>query len=159
MQKVTQLHKPVTNNQLKCHFYLLLPTFGKPRKKEMQYVKTYYFYFEFACKKQQISRDLLGRAFDWLKISFIQSGTQLTGRVIRMEFLRLFKVSFRGKTSGSVMKCQLFSPCTCESKETVMEISTCVGEQGMATSAVRALVSHQCSPDSNPGVDAIIYVG
>ena len=56
----------------------------------MQYVKTYYFYFEFACKKQQISRDLLGIAFDWLKISFIQSGTQFTGRVIRMEFLRLF---------------------------------------------------------------------
>ena len=36
-----------------------------------------------------------------------------------------------------------------------MEISTCVGEQGMAQSAVRALASHQCGPESNPGADAI----
>ena len=60
LQKVTQLHKPksLTISYCKQFFYLLLPTFGKPRKKEMQYVKTYHCYFHFACKKQQISRDV-----------------------------------------------------------------------------------------------------
>ena len=58
LQKVTQFHKPKSLTISYCKqffFYLLLPTFGKPTKKEMQYVKTYHCYFDFACKKQQIS--------------------------------------------------------------------------------------------------------
>ena len=57
LQKVTQLHKPksLTISYCKQFLYLLLPTFGKPTKKEMQYVRTYHCYFDFACKKQQIS--------------------------------------------------------------------------------------------------------
>ena len=41
LQKVTQLHKPksLTISYCKQFFYLLLPTFGKPRKREIQYVK------------------------------------------------------------------------------------------------------------------------
>ena len=97
----------------------------------MQHVRTYHCYFDFACKKQQISRDvtwdeLLGRAVDWLKICFIQSGAQFTWRVIRMEFLRLFlRRHFAGKPVVASWNVGFFSPCTCKEKEIVMEISTC----------------------------------
>ena len=54
----------------------------------------------------------LDSAFDWLKIYFIQSEVPLRERVTRHQYgisARVPQTSFRGKTSGGVAKCRLFS--------------------------------------------------